>query len=134
MKGGTMKKIIVALLLIALLSGCATGRVSSSGRFLQVTIPMNDAVGCQITFPNERSCRLHLDAMRENENRDLFKCSDISMSSSLPYRAVIRDTALNYIFEIETVTYGSCAASVEGGIKDSKRQIEIVTACEEKTR
>lgn len=129
-----MKKIIGIIFLLAFSLSACSPKITSSGRFLQFTNPMNDTVAGQFTFPNERGCRFFLDAMSADKNYDLLKCSDISMSSSLPYRAVIRDTGFNYTLEIETVTHGSCTASVEGAIKDPKEKIEIITPCETKTK
>jgi hypothetical protein len=129
-----MKKIIGIIFLLTFSLSACSSKIASSGRFLQFTNPMNDTVAGQFTYPNERSCRFFLNSLSADKNHDLMKCSDISASALLSYRAAIRDTAFNYTMEIETMTYFMCATSVEGAIKDSRGEVEIMTPCETKMK
>ena len=46
--------------------------------------------------------------------KDLFTCSDVSISPSLPYRATIRDKTYGHLIDVESRAMSDCVDFVDG--------------------
>lgn len=139
-----MKSTKVAILLatvVMTLSGCAQlprPDLTPSGRFLQVKHPMSGTVFMQMTFPTTEGCGYFLTMMDgDKDTKGLLpfsKCAAVSSSSTLDYRAVLRNKPYQFMLEIETTSMTDCSQQVDSSVAGSnKENIEIIAPCKKKS-
>jgi hypothetical protein len=134
---------IAGALLLLSSAGCAqlvNNSISSApSRYLQVTHPVTDAVVLQLTLPNERGCEGML-TISKYENRDkdlmdLMACSSVSASRHLPFRATARNTAYDFLIDLEAVTLNECLSFIAGAKNGSNgKDYELVSDCKRKDK
>ena len=123
-----------------------TQATNSTGKYFQIRHPVNEVVGIQLTFLNEKACQdmkaiAAYERKKENseESKNLEKsfsrlvsCSNASASQSLPYRATIRNKVYGFLLDIETISLQECITFLDQMITEGKEALEIVSACKAK--
>lgn len=143
MKKSLLPPLAGAFLVIAV-TGCAQfpNNVASdpSGRYFQVHHPIaNDKPVYQVTLPNANGCRAMLSWARNSGDTksltEVMRCTRASVSDQLPYRATIRNTAYDYILDVEANTSADCSSFLDGAmLSDGSDNLELVKDCELKKK
>jgi hypothetical protein len=123
---------IIAVFVVSLFSGCASVVSNPNARYLQIRYPASDKVGMQITFQSAHDC---LEGYTNIETRSKdpealksVSCSDVSASSLLAYRAMLKDWTGAYL-DIEADAMEFCVEVIDAL---ARGYMELASACETK--
>lgn len=121
-----MKK-TVAVIVAMLAAGCAQMPGTQSGRYMQLTSPMNGKVVAQVSLPTDQGCRYMAGQM--NKAEPIFACSATSQAAVLPWRATIRNTAYDFVVDIDALVKDDCESFLNSSTKDNEKTIEVLKPC-----
>jgi hypothetical protein len=129
-----------AIALSFLAAACVSSPPSlwgTSGRYLQVRHPMNGVVSAQFTFPTADGCAFVLKIfLKSEEGKDFHKfstCTESTASQALPFRATMRNKAVGFLYDLETLSLADCTQGVSDMLKGSNSEnVEVVASCKSK--
>jgi tetratricopeptide (TPR) repeat protein len=128
-----MKTIIGVIIIAGLLVGCAGGELVKSDpkKYFQMKNPRNSEEMIQWTLPTESGCLFILSTMKEaplsQQMADSMSCSNISISSYLPFNIKARESSMGTILDIDFFSLKSCKK-----LEESHEGIEILVPCHHK--